>query len=130
MLRTSVYVCSAFLDIFYTHTRIYRPIYQTIGFLNHQIFASVSSLKILYLSGSTSYLTNWTFQVTWNSSLSKLCFLETGVPQGSVSGPVLFYYTLDHWALQSHHMDCLTTVMLMTPNCSSLFPHPPPTPML
>ena len=42
------------------------------------------------LTWFTSYLTNLTFQVTWNGSLSKPCFLETGVPQGSVSGPVLF----------------------------------------
>ena len=32
---------------------IYRPIYRNIGFLNHQIFVSVSALKILYRSGSS-----------------------------------------------------------------------------
>ena len=29
-----------------------------------------------------------------------------------------FHYILDHWALQSHHMDSLTTVMQTTPKCS------------
>ena len=42
------------------------------------------------LSWFTSYLTNRTYQVTWNGSLSKPCMLETGVPQGSVLGPILF----------------------------------------
>ena len=40
------------------------------------------------------------------------------------------HYTLDRSALQSHHMDSLTTVMLTTSNCSSLSPHPRPTPTL
>ena len=32
---------------------MYRPIYRNIRFLNHQIFVSVSALKILYRSGSS-----------------------------------------------------------------------------
>ena len=42
------------------------------------------------LTWFTSYLTNRTFQVTWNDSLSTPCFLETDVPQGSLLGPHLF----------------------------------------
>ena len=55
---------------------------------------------------TTSYLTNHTSQVTWNGSLSKPCFLGTAVAQGF-----------------SYHYKT-------SPNCSSHFPHPAPTPML
>ena len=51
MLGKSVYVLlrvSGF-SFFY----IYRPIYRNIGFLNHQIFALVTALKIPYRSGSS-----------------------------------------------------------------------------
>ena len=55
----------------------------------------LSTLAELGITGSAltwfiSYLTKSTSQVTWNGSLSKPCFLETGVPQGSVPGPLLF----------------------------------------
>ena len=61
--------------------------------VNHQIL--LSTLAELGITDSaltwfTSYLTNRTFQVTWNGSLSKPCFMETGVPQGSVLGLLLF----------------------------------------
>ena len=61
--------------------------------INHQIL--LSTLAELGIADSaltwfTSYLTNRTFQVTWNGSLSKPCFLETGVPQGPVLGLLLF----------------------------------------
>ena len=39
------------------------------------------------LSWFTSYLSNRTYHLTWNGSLSKPCSLDTGVPQGSVLGP-------------------------------------------
>ena len=51
MLGKSVYVLlrvSGF-SFFY----IYRLIYRNIGFLNHQIFVSVTALKIPYRSGSS-----------------------------------------------------------------------------
>ena len=42
------------------------------------------------LSRFTSYLTNHTYRVTWNGSFSKLCKLDTGVPRGTVLGPLRF----------------------------------------
>lgn len=61
--------------------------------VNYQIL--LSTLAELGIADSaltwfTSYLTNRTFQVTWNGSLSNPCLLETGVPQSSVLGPLLF----------------------------------------
>ena len=61
--------------------------------INHKIL--LSTLAELGIADSaltwfTSYLTNHTFQVTWNSFLSEPCLLETGVPQGSVLGSLLF----------------------------------------
>ena len=44
--------CYAFLDFF---NILYIGRYRNIGFLNHQIFVSVSALKILYRSGSNSH---------------------------------------------------------------------------
>ena len=93
--------------------------------VNHQIvLCTLAELGIAdsALTWFTSYLTNHIYQVTWNSSLSKPCFLETGVPQGSASGLLLFsLYT--SFSLQSHHMDSLTTDMetLFLPFPPSLF---------
>ena len=57
--------------------------------MNHQILlATLAELDIAEsaLSWFTSYLTNRTHQVT----LSKPCTLDTGVPQGSALGLLLF----------------------------------------
>jgi hypothetical protein len=75
--------------------------------VNHQIFlATLAELGIAdsALSWFRSYLTNKTYQVTWNGSLSKPCTLETGVPQGSVLGPLLFpLYTRSLGSVTTSH---------------------------
>ena len=48
------FVARFLILLFYIY--IYRPIYRHIGFLNHKIFVSVSALKILYRSGSSSFI--------------------------------------------------------------------------
>ncbi|KAI2650186.1 hypothetical protein H4Q32_000118 [Labeo rohita] len=61
--------------------------------VNHQIFLStLSSLGItgIPLHWFKSYLTGRSFRVVWGGEVSKAHHLVTGVPQGSVLGPLLF----------------------------------------
>ncbi len=61
--------------------------------LNHQILLStLSSLDItgIPLRWFESYLTGRSFRVAWGGEVSKAHQLVTGVPQGSVLGPLLF----------------------------------------
>ncbi|KAI2657279.1 hypothetical protein H4Q32_030279 [Labeo rohita] len=62
-------------------------------YLNHQILPStLSSLGItgIPLRWFESYLTGRSFRVAWGGEVSKAHHLATGVPQGSVLGPLLF----------------------------------------
>ncbi|KAI2646130.1 hypothetical protein H4Q32_024583 [Labeo rohita] len=61
--------------------------------VNHQILLStLSSLGItgIPLRWFESYLTGRSFRVAWGGEVSKAHHLVTGVPQGSVLGPLLF----------------------------------------
>ncbi len=61
--------------------------------VNHQILLStLSSLDItgIPLRWFESYLTGRSFKVAWGGEVSKAHQLVTGVPQGSVLGPLLF----------------------------------------
>ncbi len=61
--------------------------------INHQILLStLSSLDItgIPLRWFESYLTGRSFRVAWGGEVSKAHKLVTGVPQGSVLGPLLF----------------------------------------
>ncbi len=61
--------------------------------VNHQILLStLSSLDItgIPLRWFESYLTGRSFRVAWGGEVSKAHQLVTGVPQGSVIGPLLF----------------------------------------
>uniref|UniRef100_A0A9J7YHT7 Reverse transcriptase domain-containing protein n=1 Tax=Cyprinus carpio carpio TaxID=630221 RepID=A0A9J7YHT7_CYPCA len=75
--------------------------------VNHQIL--LSTLRKMGISGTAlqwliSYLSDRSFMVSWRGEISKSQQLATGVPQGSVLGPLLFsiYMTSLGSVIQKH----------------------------
>jgi len=75
--------------------------------VNHQIL--LSTIRKMGISGTTllwftSYLSDRSFMVSWRVEVSKSQLLATGVPQGSVLGPLLFsiYMTSIGSVIQKH----------------------------
>ncbi len=86
---------------------ILLDLYATFDTVNHQILLStLSSLDItgIPLHWFESYLTGRSFRVAWGGEVFRAHQLVTGVPQGSVLGPVLFsmYTTLLGPIIQAH----------------------------
>ncbi len=89
------------------HQSSFCWIYLPLLTLNHQILLStLSSLDItgIPLHWFESYLTGRSFRVAWGEEVSKAHQLVTGVPQGSVLGPLLFstYTTSLDPIIQAH----------------------------
>ncbi len=92
--------------------------------VNHQILLTLlSSLDItgIPLRWFESYLTGRSFRVPWGGEVSKAHQLVTGVPQGSVLGPLLFSTYTTSLGPSYKHMVFPTISTLMTHSSISHF---------
>ncbi len=90
--------------------------------VNHQIL--LSNLLAKGISGTAlqwfeSYLSDRSFKVSWRGEVSKSHHLTTGVPQGSVLGPLLFSVYMASLGSFIRKHGFHITAMLMTLNSTS-----------
>ncbi len=90
--------------------------------VNHRIL--LSTLRKMGISGTAllwfeSYLSDRSFRVSWRGKVSKSQLLATGVPQGSVLGPLLFSIYMSSLGSVIQKNGFFTTAMLMTLNSTS-----------
>jgi hypothetical protein len=86
-LQNKKYCSAAFLDVTQAFDKVWHP-----GLL----FKLKSSLPNTYFNIIQSYLSERYFRIKFKESYSELCHIESGVPQGSVLGPILYVlYTAD-----------------------------------
>ncbi len=72
---------------------ILLDLYAAFDMVNHQILLSTllrKGISVAALQWFDSYLSDRSFKVPWRGEVSKSQHLATGVPQGSVLGPLLF----------------------------------------
>ncbi len=106
--------------------------------LTRNLFKTFNSLLCHWFE---PYLTGRSFRVAWGGEVSKAHQLVTGVPQGLVLGPLLFFtyttslgfprdqfldppsspHTLHHWVPSYRHMASPTIATLMTHSSTSHF---------
>lgn len=86
-LQNKEYCSATFLDVTQAFDKVWHP-----GLL----FKLKHNLPNTYFNIIKSYLCERYFQIKFKTSYSELCHVESGVPQGSVLGPILYVlYTAD-----------------------------------